>query len=176
MLVSVCADKQSESFLAYTLRIPVKTGEEDEETIFSSRAKLYTTSDAGWKERGTGTLRCNVPKKNPTKGARLGELSHRSVGLGAADTRAILSDAHRRSPAGHPQCQALRRNELRIGAREVYQVGSSGRRKAGALCYKVRQCQLSKRLEGSCDQPYAAVKGVELHQRLKHKAEFQHGI
>lgn len=43
----------------------LRTGEEDETSIFSSRAKLYTmAADKNWKERGTGTVRCNVPKKD----------------------------------------------------------------------------------------------------------------
>ncbi|KDN46116.1 hypothetical protein K437DRAFT_294376 [Tilletiaria anomala UBC 951] len=50
----------------------LKTGEEDENTVFSARAKLYTTSEsAGWKERGTGTVRCNVPRNAASKGGRL---------------------------------------------------------------------------------------------------------
>ncbi|KAJ1025012.1 hypothetical protein NDA18_004298 [Ustilago nuda] len=43
-----------------------KTGEEDEESVHSIRAKLYTMAeDQSWKERGTGTLRVNIPK-NPS--------------------------------------------------------------------------------------------------------------
>lgn len=52
------------------------TGEEDERTVHSARAKLYTMAeDQSWKERGTGTVRCNVPKNTADaarKGARLG--------------------------------------------------------------------------------------------------------
>ncbi|TKY89601.1 hypothetical protein EX895_001386 [Sporisorium graminicola] len=45
-----------------------KTGEEDEESIHSIRAKLYTMApDQSWKERGTGTLRVNVPKYSSDK-------------------------------------------------------------------------------------------------------------
>lgn len=45
-----------------------KTGEEDEESIHSIRAKLYTMAeDQSWRERGTGTLRVNVPKKSSDK-------------------------------------------------------------------------------------------------------------
>lgn len=45
-----------------------KTGEEDEESIHSIRAKLYTMAeDQSWKERGTGTLRVNVPKSASDK-------------------------------------------------------------------------------------------------------------
>ncbi|SPO28374.1 related to YRB2 - Ran-GTPase-binding protein involved in nuclear protein export [Ustilago trichophora] len=45
-----------------------KTGEEDEESIHSIRAKLYTMAqDQSWKERGTGTLRVNVAKKSSDK-------------------------------------------------------------------------------------------------------------
>ncbi|KAL8618871.1 hypothetical protein ACOMHN_000878 [Nucella lapillus] len=35
----------------------IKTGEEDEETLFESRAKLYRFTNAEWKERGLGTLK-----------------------------------------------------------------------------------------------------------------------
>jgi len=50
----------------------VHTGEEDEETIYQTRAKLYVMqSDGGWKERGVGTLRLNV-RASDGKGARLG--------------------------------------------------------------------------------------------------------
>ncbi|KAJ9474155.1 Ran-specific GTPase-activating protein 2 [Pseudozyma hubeiensis] len=45
-----------------------KTGEEDEESIHSIRAKLYTMAeDQSWKERGTGTLRVNIPKTSSEK-------------------------------------------------------------------------------------------------------------
>lgn len=45
-----------------------KTGEEDEESIHSIRAKLYLMAeDQSWKERGTGTLRVNVPKSSSDK-------------------------------------------------------------------------------------------------------------
>lgn len=72
----------------FSILIPfllVTTGEESERTVHSARAKLYVmSSDASntWKERGTGTIRCNVPKKSmldrgyrddDKKGARLGE-------------------------------------------------------------------------------------------------------
>jgi RanBP1 domain len=51
----------------------VVTGEEDEDTVFSIRAKLYVLSDQQvWKERGTGTLKVNVQKEGD--GARLGLL------------------------------------------------------------------------------------------------------
>ncbi|PWN37908.1 uncharacterized protein FA14DRAFT_20671 [Meira miltonrushii] len=41
----------------------LRTGEEDEFAVASVRAKLFTMAeDQSWKERGTGTVRCNVPK------------------------------------------------------------------------------------------------------------------
>lgn len=50
----------------------LRTGEEDEKTLASARSKLYTMSeDKNWKERGTGTVRCNVAKQNGGAG-RLG--------------------------------------------------------------------------------------------------------
>ena len=35
----------------------VKTGEEDDEIVFSNRAKLYRWNDAQWKERGLGDMK-----------------------------------------------------------------------------------------------------------------------
>lgn len=52
--------------------VAVTTGEEDEETKYSLRTKLYSMEpDGGWKERGVGVLRLNV-RKEDGKGARLG--------------------------------------------------------------------------------------------------------
>ncbi|WWC68194.1 uncharacterized protein I206_102117 [Kwoniella pini CBS 10737] len=49
----------------------VTTGEEDEETVFQTRTKLYTNEgSAGWKERGVGLLKLNVSRKDGS-GARL---------------------------------------------------------------------------------------------------------
>ena len=68
------------------------TGEEDEETLYQTRAKLYVMqSDGGWKERGTGTLRLNM-RRSDGRGARLGEWLHcsclppSSACLAATDT------------------------------------------------------------------------------------------
>lgn len=50
----------------------VHTGEEDEETIYQTRTKLYVMQDdGGWRERGVGTLKLNV-RASDGKGARLG--------------------------------------------------------------------------------------------------------
>jgi Ran-binding protein 3 len=47
----------------------VATGEEDEETIFTARGKLYffdkSTNTGSWKERGTGVVKLNTPSPNP---------------------------------------------------------------------------------------------------------------
>lgn len=49
----------------------VQTGEEDEDTIFQVRGKLFALSDQNqWKERGTGQLKLNVRKEDGS-GARL---------------------------------------------------------------------------------------------------------
>ncbi|KAH9939073.1 uncharacterized protein BXZ73DRAFT_44063 [Epithele typhae] len=49
----------------------VHTGEEDEETVYQVRGKLFALSDQNmWKERGTGMLRINV-RRDDGSGARL---------------------------------------------------------------------------------------------------------
>ncbi|KAI0364669.1 hypothetical protein BV20DRAFT_974146 [Pilatotrama ljubarskyi] len=49
----------------------VHTGEEEEDTVYQVRGKLYTLSPQNqWKERGTGTLRLNV-RREDGGGARL---------------------------------------------------------------------------------------------------------
>lgn len=40
--------------------IPVETGEEGEETVFSCKAKLFHFTGKEWKERGIGTFKLNV--------------------------------------------------------------------------------------------------------------------
>ena len=65
------------------MRCIVATGEENEKTVHSVRAKLFSMAkDAGqgqtWKERGTGMLRLNVAKRGfvseaSKSGPRLGE-------------------------------------------------------------------------------------------------------
>jgi Ran-binding protein 3 len=49
----------------------VETGEEEEETIFSCRAKLFHFEEKQWKERGVGSLKVNVryePLSSPENG------------------------------------------------------------------------------------------------------------
>jgi RanBP1 domain len=50
----------------------VITGEEDEETLYQVRGKLFSLgSQNQWKERGTGTIKLNV-RRYDGNGARLG--------------------------------------------------------------------------------------------------------
>ncbi|KAI9736285.1 MAG: hypothetical protein M1834_001171 [Cirrosporium novae-zelandiae] len=49
----------------------VNTGEEDEETLFSCRAKLYHFEKGEWKERGVGTLKLNSTEKHGKTTSRL---------------------------------------------------------------------------------------------------------
>lgn len=50
----------------------VHTGEEDEETVYQVRGKLFALSPQNqWKEKGTGQLKLNVRREDGT-GARLG--------------------------------------------------------------------------------------------------------
>lgn len=49
------------------------TGEENEETVFQARGKLFSLSDQKqWKEKGTGNLKLNV-RRIDSSGARLGK-------------------------------------------------------------------------------------------------------
>jgi Ran-binding protein 3 len=51
------------------------TGEEDEDTVYQARIKLFVMDDKGtWRERGTGQLRINVDKKRSGTAPRLGRL------------------------------------------------------------------------------------------------------
>jgi hypothetical protein len=45
--------------------VPIEDGESGEVTILQLRAKLFAleSKEAGWKERGVGTLKINVPKE-----------------------------------------------------------------------------------------------------------------
>ncbi|CBQ68568.1 related to YRB2-Ran-GTPase-binding protein involved in nuclear protein export [Sporisorium reilianum SRZ2] len=64
---SAASESKSKPLLEAT-ETETKTGEEDEKSIHSIRAKLYTMApDQSWKERGTGTLRVNVPKLSSDK-------------------------------------------------------------------------------------------------------------
>ena len=59
----------------------VMTGEEEEETVYQVRGKLYALSSQNqWKERGTGMLRLNVKREDGT-GARLSECLSRRPGI-----------------------------------------------------------------------------------------------
>lgn len=49
------------------------TGEEDEDTVFQARSKLFV-NEKGWKERGVGLLKLNVQRSDGS-GARLGTFS-----------------------------------------------------------------------------------------------------
>lgn len=55
-----------------SVRNIVTTGEEDEDTVFQARSKLFV-NEKGWKERGVGLLKLNV-RRSDGSGARLGTL------------------------------------------------------------------------------------------------------
>jgi Ran-binding protein 3 len=56
----------------------VETGEEDEETIFANKGKLYCFANKQWKERGVGTFKVNV--KSDPDGKRTGRMIMRADG------------------------------------------------------------------------------------------------
>ena len=83
----------------------METGEEDEETLFTARAKLFSfIKSDGWKERGVGNLKLNTRKRtyeeeetNTPKKARFimrAEGSHRVV---------LNSPIHRDLKVGDPK-------------------------------------------------------------------------
>lgn len=51
--------------------VPVETGEENEETVFSANAVLFEFLDGGWKERGKGELKVNVSSSGEKERSRL---------------------------------------------------------------------------------------------------------
>ena len=56
------------------LSIAVHTGEEDEETIYQVRGKLFALSEQNqWREKGTGIIKLNL-RKSDGGGARLGKV------------------------------------------------------------------------------------------------------
>jgi hypothetical protein len=62
----------------------VSSGEEDEETIFSARARLFVFIQDGdkksWKERGVGLLKLNVPKASSNDAGKKARLLMRAEG------------------------------------------------------------------------------------------------
>lgn len=49
------------------LTAPILDGEEDEITLCQFRAKLFVMSDKGWKERGVGAIKINIPRSHGAK-------------------------------------------------------------------------------------------------------------
>ncbi|GAB4841996.1 Nuclear pore complex protein nup50a [Ancistrocladus abbreviatus] len=58
------------SFNHYLSEVPVETGEENEEIVFTADAVLFEYLDGGWKERGKGEVKVNVSSPGREK-ARL---------------------------------------------------------------------------------------------------------
>lgn len=74
------------------------TGEEDEDTVFQARSKLFV-NEKGWKERGVGLLKLNVQRSDGS-GARLGTFSVGQLFVAPTTPRLkpilLPSDARRR--------------------------------------------------------------------------------
>jgi E3 SUMO-protein ligase RanBP2 len=51
-------------FFCFPSQIEVKTGEEDEETLYCHRAKLFHFIDSEWKERGIGDVKILKHRQN----------------------------------------------------------------------------------------------------------------
>lgn len=64
------ATKREGNGLPSMQEVPVETGEENENAVFTADAVLFEYLDGGWKERGKGELKVNVSTKGPER-ARL---------------------------------------------------------------------------------------------------------
>ena len=95
--------------------LTVVTGEEDEQSVYNVRAKLYTmVEDQSWKERGVGTIRINVPKEGK-KSARLGMSAPPSLIISSVNlqlTESFFSHASGWRTQGHSECVPLLRDEV----------------------------------------------------------------
>lgn len=60
----------------------VETGEEEERTYFSCKAKLYQFSDKEWRERGIGTFKVNVKLVNGKEDKKATRMIMRADGVG----------------------------------------------------------------------------------------------
>lgn len=60
----------------------VETGEEEEKTYFSCKAKLYQFSDMEWRERGIGTFKVNVKLVNGKEDKKATRMIMRADGVG----------------------------------------------------------------------------------------------
>ncbi|KKK26484.1 hypothetical protein ARAM_000273 [Aspergillus rambellii] len=60
---------------------PTETGEEEEKTYFSCKAKLFQFSDKEWKERGVGTFKVNVRVSNGVEDKKAARMIMRADGV-----------------------------------------------------------------------------------------------
>lgn len=60
----------------------VETGEEEEKTYFSCKAKLFQFSDKEWRERGIGTFKVNVKVMDGKEDKASARLIMRADGVG----------------------------------------------------------------------------------------------
>lgn len=84
--------------------ISVETGEEDEDTLWTGRAKLYSFENQGksWKERGVGTLKLNATKGSPRKARFVlrADGTHRLILNNAVQKQYMYGDAEGGRPTG----------------------------------------------------------------------------
>ena len=62
-----CVGPHFEPVLPLPYLVEVKTGEEDDEVLFSHRANLYRWNDAQWKERGLGDMKILKSKNDKAR-------------------------------------------------------------------------------------------------------------
>lgn len=97
----------------FTDTITVETGEEEEETAFTCKAKLFNFSNKEWKERGIGTFKVNV-RRGPN-GKRSGRMIMRADGAG----RVMLnSPIFKGMNYGDPKGEAPSTKQIHLGSTE----------------------------------------------------------
>ncbi|KAJ5081689.1 hypothetical protein NUU61_009953 [Penicillium alfredii] len=103
------AEKTDERFFEQT----IETGEEEEETAFTCKAKLFNFSNKEWKERGIGTFKVNV-RRGPN-GKRSGRMIMRADGAG----RVMLnSPIFKGMNYGDPKGEAPSTKQILLGSTE----------------------------------------------------------
>lgn len=99
----------------FVLTATVETGEEQEKTYFSSKAKLFQFSDKEWRERGIGTFKVNRKQKDNEDEDIPPRLIMRADGV----LRVMLNTPIFKGMAvGDPQCNEPKSKQIHLASLE----------------------------------------------------------